>query len=351
MASPVAAQARQCISDIPPPPRPRHRYVASLRATLAPDDVAIARASAAVIRLDVMLEHMRSDSNTRYKRGRAAAVEGHGFMTLGVAMTRLKRGLIPMLQSGTPMRGGSQPRRPYANTIISPMPIRVLTPAIATPRQSAAVRLSDWNLICFLRTALSRRDCPNLQESRGNPAIVPAAIHKKRFNESRQPRRPFTLRLIERIPIRFSLRQIMRQGRRDPPVFWRKRHKGRKVSARAVLAALVCFVAISGAIHAPFNRHRAGQASPTIWTPLCWRRPPQRNGPSAGALGPKFRSAGREESDTISDVVSKSADPIKFWFRSHAWPVLGLRGAHFGQYQRSGAGLFRPGWPNLNTLA
>jgi hypothetical protein len=152
-----------------------------------------------------MLEHMRSDSNTRYKRGRAAAVEGHGFMTLGVAMTRLKRGLIPMLQSGTPMRGGSQPRRPYANTIISPMPIRVLTPAIATPRQSAAVRLSDWNLICFLRTALSRRDCPNLQESRGNPAIVPAAIHKKRFNESRQPRRPFTLRLIERDPDPFLL--------------------------------------------------------------------------------------------------------------------------------------------------
>jgi hypothetical protein len=62
--------------------------VASLQATLAPDDVAIARASAAVIRLDVMLEHMRSDSNTRYKRGRAAAAEGHGFMTFGVAMTR-----------------------------------------------------------------------------------------------------------------------------------------------------------------------------------------------------------------------------------------------------------------------
>ena len=85
------------------------------------------------------------------------------------------------------------------------MPIRVLTPAIATPRQSAAVRLSDWNLICFLRTALSRRDCPDLQESRGKPAIVPAAIPKKRFKESRQPRRPFTLRLIERDPDPFLL--------------------------------------------------------------------------------------------------------------------------------------------------
>jgi len=30
----------------------------------------------------------------------------------------------------------------------------------------------------------------------------------------------------------------------------------------------------------------------------------QRNGPSPGELGPKFRGAGREETDTISDVVS-----------------------------------------------
>jgi hypothetical protein len=71
--------------------------------------------------------------------------------------------------------------------------------------------------------------------------------------------------------------------------------------------------------------------------------PPQRNGPSAGALGPKFGSAGREESDTISDVVSQSADPIKFWFRSDAWAVLNLRGAHFGQYQRWVLACFDPG--------
>jgi hypothetical protein len=69
----------------------------------------------------------------------------------------------------------------------------------------------------------------------------------------------------------------------------------------------------------------------------------ERNGPSAGALGPKFRSAGREESDTISDVVSQSADPIKFWFRSHACAVLNLRGAHFGQYQRWVLACFDPG--------
>src|ERR1700738_2601275 len=103
------------------------------------------------------------------------------------------------------MRGAANRGDLYANTIISPMPIRVLTPAIATPRQSAAVRLSDWNLICFLRTALSRRDCPNLKDSRGKPAIVPAAIHKKRFKESRQPKRPFTSRPIERDPDPFFL--------------------------------------------------------------------------------------------------------------------------------------------------
>lgn len=228
---------------------------------------------------------MRSDSNTRYKRGRAAAAEGHGFMTFGVAMTRLKRGPIPMLQSGTRMRGGRQPRRPYANTIISPMPIRVLTPAIATPRQSAAVRLSDWNLICFLRTALSRRDCPNLQESRGNPAIVPAAIHKKRFKESRQPRRPFTSRLIERDPDPFLLAPDNAAGKARSTGILAQTPQGAESERAGGLAALVCFVAISGAVHAPFNRHRAGQASPTIWTPLCWRRPPQRNGPSAGGTG------------------------------------------------------------------
>jgi hypothetical protein len=82
-----------------------------LGATLTPDDVAIERAAAAVIRLDSMIDAMRRDGtlrefNARYKRGRAAALaEGRGFMGYGVAMARLKAALIPMLisQSGKPM--------------------------------------------------------------------------------------------------------------------------------------------------------------------------------------------------------------------------------------------------------
>jgi hypothetical protein len=81
-------------------------------ATLTPDDIAIGRASAAVVRLDAMIEAMRRDGtlqefNARYKRGRAAALaEGRGFMNYAVAMARLKRALIPhlMQQSAGPMR-------------------------------------------------------------------------------------------------------------------------------------------------------------------------------------------------------------------------------------------------------
>jgi hypothetical protein len=76
-----------------------------------PDDIAISRANAAVVRLDRMIEQMRRDGtlqefNARYKRGRTeAAAEGRGFMAYAVAIARLKRALIPMLQAGTPMRG------------------------------------------------------------------------------------------------------------------------------------------------------------------------------------------------------------------------------------------------------
>jgi hypothetical protein len=50
--------------------------------------------------------------------------------------------------------------------------------------------LSDWNLICLPRIAHSRCHYPNSNDSRGNPAIVPAAIHKNRFKGNRQLRRP-----------------------------------------------------------------------------------------------------------------------------------------------------------------
>ena len=89
------------------------RSATVLKASLTPDDIAIARASAAVVRLDSMVEAMRRDGtlrefNARYKAGRAAALaQGRGFMGYCVAMARLKRALIPRLigKSGEPMQG------------------------------------------------------------------------------------------------------------------------------------------------------------------------------------------------------------------------------------------------------
>ncbi len=85
------------------------RCATSAGATLTPEDVAIAGASAAITRLDAMVDTMRrngtlAEFNARYKSGRAAAaVEGRGFMAYSVAMARLKRALIPMLQQGKPI--------------------------------------------------------------------------------------------------------------------------------------------------------------------------------------------------------------------------------------------------------
>jgi hypothetical protein len=55
------------------------RSAASLRAVLTPDDIAISRVSAAVVRLDAMVEATRRNGqlqefNMRHKRGRAAAL-------------------------------------------------------------------------------------------------------------------------------------------------------------------------------------------------------------------------------------------------------------------------------------
>ena len=83
----------------------------ALGTTLTPDDVAIRRAGDSMKRLDAMVETMRRDGtlrvfNARYQAGRAAAAaEGKGFMSFGVAMARFKKALIPMLQSGKPISG------------------------------------------------------------------------------------------------------------------------------------------------------------------------------------------------------------------------------------------------------
>ena len=49
----------------------------------------------------------------------------------------------------------------HINTIASPIPTRVYKPATVTPRQTSAMTLSDWNLICLLSTAYSRCHCPS----------------------------------------------------------------------------------------------------------------------------------------------------------------------------------------------
>jgi hypothetical protein len=80
-------------------------------ASLTADDIAIGRAAAAVVRLDAMIEAMRRDGTlqgiqcpvqNRPRGGHGTRGGLHGY---GVAMARLKRALIPMLQSGTPISG------------------------------------------------------------------------------------------------------------------------------------------------------------------------------------------------------------------------------------------------------
>jgi hypothetical protein len=112
----VAKAARQCAGanpNLPAATAALARSAAAVGATLTPDDIAISRASAAVTRLDVMVEQMRrsgqlQEFNSRYKRGRAGALaEGRGFMTYGIAMARLKAALVPHLigQSAGSMQG------------------------------------------------------------------------------------------------------------------------------------------------------------------------------------------------------------------------------------------------------
>ena len=75
-------------------------------------ELALARAGAAVIRLDRMIEQMRRDGtlrefNVRYQRGRAAAAAaGQGFMTYAAATARLA--LIPLSLSETQIRLASE---------------------------------------------------------------------------------------------------------------------------------------------------------------------------------------------------------------------------------------------------
>jgi hypothetical protein len=113
-ASRVAAQARTCAGkspDVAAALDAVQRSATSLGATLTPDDTAIARAANSVMRLDSMFERMRTDGtlrefNAKYKAGRAAAkAQGRGFMSYSAATLRLKKALLPALQTGQPVAG------------------------------------------------------------------------------------------------------------------------------------------------------------------------------------------------------------------------------------------------------
>jgi hypothetical protein len=102
---------------------------------------------------------------------------------------RTRRGLMRRGQDPRE-RGRQHEAALHINTRMSPIPTKVYKPATVTPRRTSAMTRSDrGNLICLRRTALSRCYCPKPHDSRGNPAIVPAAIHKNRFKGDRQLRR------------------------------------------------------------------------------------------------------------------------------------------------------------------
>jgi hypothetical protein len=79
MAARVAREARSLAGDSPDASAALARAAGSLKATLTPDDIALARADDAAQRLDSMIDGMRRNGqlqefNRAYKTRRAAAV-------------------------------------------------------------------------------------------------------------------------------------------------------------------------------------------------------------------------------------------------------------------------------------
>ena len=110
----VASAARRFVgegADVSEVVQAVTRSAGSIGASLTPDDIAIARAAVSMMTLDAMIEEMGRDGtlrefNRRYKAGRAAAAaEGRGYMNYSHARARLKKALIPGLQSGRPIPG------------------------------------------------------------------------------------------------------------------------------------------------------------------------------------------------------------------------------------------------------
>ena len=70
----------------------------------------------------------------------------------------------------------------HANTIKSPITIRVFTPAIITPRQISAGMLSDGSLICLRSTAFPMR-LPSPIISLGSRGFVPGQMYKSELKK------------------------------------------------------------------------------------------------------------------------------------------------------------------------
>ena len=70
----------------------------------------------------------------------------------------------------------------HANTIKSPITIRVFTPTIITPRQISAGMLSDGSLICLRSTAFPMR-LPSPIISLGSRGFVPGQMYKSELKK------------------------------------------------------------------------------------------------------------------------------------------------------------------------
>jgi hypothetical protein len=105
----VAAKARSIAGDavdVEAVVAALHEAATQCRAVLTEHHVAMARAHVAAERLDAIMEILRDmgalkEFRRTYKRRRLAAKErGQGYMTFANAELRLKRALIPLIQSG-----------------------------------------------------------------------------------------------------------------------------------------------------------------------------------------------------------------------------------------------------------
>ena len=114
----------------------------------------------------------------------------------------------------------------HANTIKSPITIRVFTPAIITPRQISAGMLSDGSLICLRSTAFPMR-LPSPIISLGSRGFVPGQMYKSELKKGEARDRPTSAAVVRPsaspLPYRFSAGRVRRNrsiGTSVVPCHW-----------------------------------------------------------------------------------------------------------------------------------